>query len=63
MDNTKQPDWRKRLLPGQLAMGEALAKALEVANEAYRAEAYQEDWPDADRNALNVPKWKGRAIK
>ena len=47
-----------KLLPGQFTMSDAMTKALEVACEAYRTEAYQEKWPEEDRKALNVPEWK-----
>ncbi len=55
MENIDETDSRKRLLPGQFTMTDALTRAIEVAAEAYRTEAYQEEWPEEDRKALNVP--------
>lgn len=63
MDQLKKTDWRKRLLPGQFSIDEALAEALRKASDAFRDEAYKQDWPEEDRKALNVPEEKGRAIR
>jgi hypothetical protein len=49
--------------PGMFTMSQALTTALEKAGEAYRQELFLEDWPEEDRKALNVPAWKGRAIR
>ena len=54
---------KRKLLPGQFSMAEALTEAIGKANDAYEVEAYQYEWPEEDRKALNVPKSKAPGWK
>jgi len=49
--------------PGLFTMSQARTTTLEKAGDAYRRDLFLEDWPEDDRKALNVPAWKGRAIR
>jgi hypothetical protein len=53
----------KKLLSGQFTMSEALTNAIETMGDAYKEDAWQYEWPEEDRKALNVPRWKAPGWK